>query len=96
VAPGGLPQPWADIDNAEAEANAVRHVAERGYTRVLGQIEHGHDAEPGEIVATWLREGEARPLASDARRGKPTARAAGADALEMPIPGCGFRTGFSR
>ena len=29
----GLPQPWADIDNAEAEADAVRHVAERGYTR---------------------------------------------------------------
>jgi DNA-binding LacI/PurR family transcriptional regulator len=29
----GLPQPWADIDNAEAEAQAVRHVIERGYTR---------------------------------------------------------------
>lgn len=29
----GLPQPWADIDNAEAEAEAVRHVADRGYTR---------------------------------------------------------------
>ena len=178
----GLPQPWADIDNAEAEADAVRHVAERGYTRpayigygpatywdadreagfraglaqcgilgegagmlrvdgasaraeirsflsaarpdavltgsdkiavivygvaaelnlqvgrdlavvgfdgslgaallhpqltsvvlpvddiarwvvhrVLGQIEHGHDTEPGEIVATWLREGESTP-----------------------------------
>jgi len=178
----GLPQPWADIDNVEAEADAVRHVAERGYTRpayigygfetywdadreagfraglaqcgipgegagmlrvddasaraeirsflsaarpdavltgsdkiavivygvaaelnlqvgrdlavtgfdgslgatllqpqltsvvmpvddiarwvvdrVLGQIEHGHDTEPGEIVATWLREGESTP-----------------------------------
>ena len=29
----GLPQPWADIDNAEAEAEAVQHVIERGYTR---------------------------------------------------------------
>ena len=29
----GLPQPWADIDNAEAEAEAVRHVIDRGYTR---------------------------------------------------------------
>ena len=29
----GLPQPWADIDNVEAEAEAVRHVIERGYTR---------------------------------------------------------------
>ena len=29
----GLPQPWADIDNVKAEAEAVRHVAERGYTR---------------------------------------------------------------
>jgi len=29
----GLPQPRADIDNAVAEAEAVRHVAERGYTR---------------------------------------------------------------
>jgi DNA-binding LacI/PurR family transcriptional regulator len=26
------PQVWADIDNAEAQAGAVRHVAERGYT----------------------------------------------------------------
>ena len=29
----GLPQPWADIDNAEAEAQAVQYVIERGYTR---------------------------------------------------------------
>ena len=29
----GLPQPWADIDNVEAEAEAVQHVIERGYTR---------------------------------------------------------------
>jgi DNA-binding LacI/PurR family transcriptional regulator len=29
----GLPQPWADIDNVAAEAAAVRHVVERGYTR---------------------------------------------------------------
>jgi DNA-binding LacI/PurR family transcriptional regulator len=29
----GLPQSWADIDNITAEAEAVRHVAERGYTR---------------------------------------------------------------
>lgn len=30
----GQPQSWADIDNAEAEAEAVRHVADRGYTRL--------------------------------------------------------------
>jgi DNA-binding LacI/PurR family transcriptional regulator len=29
----GLPQTWADIDNVAAEAEAVRHVTERGYTR---------------------------------------------------------------
>jgi DNA-binding LacI/PurR family transcriptional regulator len=29
----GLPQVWADVDNVTAEAEAVRHVAERGYTR---------------------------------------------------------------
>jgi len=29
----GLPQAWADIDNVTAEAEAVRHVAGRGYTR---------------------------------------------------------------
>jgi DNA-binding LacI/PurR family transcriptional regulator len=29
----GLPQPWVDIDNAEAEAEAVRHVLDRGFTR---------------------------------------------------------------
>jgi len=29
----GMPQLWADIDNAAAEAEAVRHVVERGYTR---------------------------------------------------------------
>lgn len=29
----GLPQPWADIDNVEAEAQAVQHVIKRGYTR---------------------------------------------------------------
>ncbi len=29
----GLPQPWADIDNTAAEAQAVRYVVERGYTR---------------------------------------------------------------
>ena len=29
----GMPQPWVDIDNAEAEAEAVRHVLDRGFTR---------------------------------------------------------------
>lgn len=29
----GLPQPWADIDNVQAEAEAVRHVLAQGYTR---------------------------------------------------------------
>ena len=28
------PQVWVDIDNAEAQAGAVRHVADRGYTRL--------------------------------------------------------------
>jgi DNA-binding LacI/PurR family transcriptional regulator len=30
----GQPQHWVDIDNAEAEAEAVRHVLDRGFTRV--------------------------------------------------------------
>jgi LacI family transcriptional regulator len=30
----GQPQSWADIDNAAAEAEAVRHVVDRGYTRL--------------------------------------------------------------
>jgi DNA-binding LacI/PurR family transcriptional regulator len=29
----GLPQHWVDIDNSEAEAEAVRHVLDRGFTR---------------------------------------------------------------
>jgi DNA-binding LacI/PurR family transcriptional regulator len=29
----GLPQHWVDIDNAGAEAEAVRHVLDRGFTR---------------------------------------------------------------
>jgi DNA-binding LacI/PurR family transcriptional regulator len=30
----GQPQSWTDIDNAAAEAEAVRHVVDRGYTRL--------------------------------------------------------------
>ena len=30
----GLPQSWVDVDNAEAEAEAVRHVLDRGCTRL--------------------------------------------------------------
>ena len=33
----GLPQSWVDIDNAEAEAEAVQHVMDRGCTR-LGYV----------------------------------------------------------
>jgi DNA-binding LacI/PurR family transcriptional regulator len=36
----------------------VEDIAQRVVGRALRQIEHGHDAEPGEIVATWLREGD--------------------------------------
>ena len=48
----GLPQPWADIDNAEAEAEAVRHVVERGYTWpcYIGDVAHTYwdtDREAG-------------------------------------------------
>ena len=39
----------------------VEDIARRVVGRALRQIEHGHDAEPGEIVATWLREGESAP-----------------------------------
>ena len=37
-------------------------IAQRVVSRVLRQIEDGQDTEPGEIVATWLREGESIPL----------------------------------
>ncbi len=39
----------------------VEDIARRVVDRALGQIEHGYDAEPGEIVATRLREGESTP-----------------------------------
>jgi DNA-binding LacI/PurR family transcriptional regulator len=39
----------------------VEDIARRVVARALGQIEHGYDAEQGEIVATWLREGESTP-----------------------------------
>jgi DNA-binding LacI/PurR family transcriptional regulator len=59
----GLPQPWADIDNVVAEAEAVRHVVERGYTR------------PGYIgyasAAYWDADREAGFRAGLARRGIP-------------------------
>jgi hypothetical protein len=29
---------------------------------MLQQIEKGEDTEPGEIVPTWLREGESTPV----------------------------------
>ena len=40
----------------------VEDIAQRVVSRVLRQIEDGQDTEPGEIVATWLREGESIPL----------------------------------
>ncbi len=40
----------------------VDDIARRVVARALQQIEHGHDSEPGEIVATWLREGESTPV----------------------------------
>ena len=39
----------------------VEDIARRVVARALRQIEHGYDTEPGEIVATWLREGESTP-----------------------------------
>ena len=36
----------------------VEDIARRVVGRVLRQIEDGQDTDPGEIVATWLREGE--------------------------------------
>jgi DNA-binding LacI/PurR family transcriptional regulator len=39
----------------------VEDIARRVVGRALRQIEHGQDAQPGEIVATWLREGESAP-----------------------------------
>lgn len=59
----GLPQPWADIDNAEAEADAVRHVAGRGYTRP-GYIGYTSDSY-------WDRDREAGFRAGVARCGIP-------------------------
>ena len=42
----------------------VDDIARRVVGRTLRQIEHGHDTEPGEIVATWLREGGSSPARS--------------------------------
>jgi len=40
----------------------VEDIARRVVGRVLRQIEDGQDTDPGEIVATWLREGESTPV----------------------------------
>jgi len=40
----------------------VEDIARRVVARALRQIEHGHDTEPGEIVATWVREGKSTPV----------------------------------
>jgi hypothetical protein len=40
----------------------VEDIAQRVVGRVLRQIEDGQDNEPGEIVPTWLREGESTPV----------------------------------
>ena len=59
----GLPQPWVDFDNAEAEAEAVRYVLDQGFTR------------PGYIGYTssnyWDAEREAGFRAGLASRGIP-------------------------
>jgi DNA-binding LacI/PurR family transcriptional regulator len=39
----GQPQHWVDIDNAEAEAEAVRYVLDQGYNR-LGYVEYASEA----------------------------------------------------
>ena len=59
----GLPQPWVDIDNAEAEAEAVRHVLDRGYTR-LGYVGYASGNY-------WDAEREAGFRAGLASRGMP-------------------------
>ena len=40
----------------------VEDIARRAVGRVLRQIEDSQDTDPGEIVATWLREGESTPV----------------------------------
>jgi hypothetical protein len=40
----------------------VKDIARRVIGRVVRQIEDGPDTEPGEIVTTWLREGESTPV----------------------------------
>ena len=40
----------------------VDDIARRVVGRALRQIENGPDTEPGEIVPTWLREGESTPV----------------------------------
>jgi DNA-binding LacI/PurR family transcriptional regulator len=40
----------------------VEDIARRVVGRVLRQIEDGQDTDPGEIVATCLREGESTPV----------------------------------
>jgi DNA-binding LacI/PurR family transcriptional regulator len=59
----GLPQSWVDIDNAEAETEAVWHVLDRGFTR-LGYIGY----ESGNY---WDAEREAGFRAGLASRGIP-------------------------
>jgi LacI family transcriptional regulator len=39
----------------------VEEIAQRVVGRTLRQIANGHDSDPGEVVATWLREGGSAP-----------------------------------
>jgi DNA-binding LacI/PurR family transcriptional regulator len=39
----------------------VEEIAQRVVDRALRQVENGHDSDPGEVVATCLREGGSTP-----------------------------------
>jgi DNA-binding LacI/PurR family transcriptional regulator len=40
----------------------VEDIARRVVTRALRQVETGHDADPGEVLPSWLRRGDSIPL----------------------------------
>jgi DNA-binding LacI/PurR family transcriptional regulator len=74
----GLPQPWADIDTVAAEAEAVRHVVERGYTRP------GYCGRSS-TATTPSRERSSRPGCA---KGKARWRASDARPTRFPSPRC--------
>ncbi len=57
-----MASPARPTASAAQRSVTLMDVARRVIGRVVRQIENGPDTEAGEIVTTWLREGESTPV----------------------------------